>query len=139
MIVTYSVKQKILFKHCDPAGIVFFPRYFEMINDCVEGFFGEILNMPFERLHKTGGVPTVAIQTTFPAASRHGDVLDITLVPTRVGRTSLQLSLTATCMGEVRFQSRSTLVLVDANGRPEAWPEAVRGILKSNLGEPDES
>jgi 4-hydroxybenzoyl-CoA thioesterase len=27
----YHVTQKVLFRHCDPAGIVFFPRYFEMV------------------------------------------------------------------------------------------------------------
>ncbi|CPO21707.1 4-hydroxybenzoyl CoA thioesterase [Bordetella pertussis] len=27
---------EVRFRHCDPAGIVFYPRYFEMINDFVE-------------------------------------------------------------------------------------------------------
>ena len=27
------------FRHCDPAGIVFYPRYFEMMNDAIEIFF----------------------------------------------------------------------------------------------------
>ena len=60
----FEMTQKILFKHCDPAGIVFFPRYFEMINDCVEEFFAEMLDWPFETLLKTNGVPTVAIYKT---------------------------------------------------------------------------
>lgn len=34
----FSYRQKVLFMHYDPAGIVFFPRYFEMMNDCVEAF-----------------------------------------------------------------------------------------------------
>jgi 4-hydroxybenzoyl-CoA thioesterase len=41
-MMLFSINQKVLFKHCDPAGIVFYPRYFEMINDCVEAFFDEI-------------------------------------------------------------------------------------------------
>ena len=36
--MSFTLTQKVLFKHCDPAGIVFYPRYFEMINDCVEAF-----------------------------------------------------------------------------------------------------
>ena len=34
----FEFRQTIGFKHCDPAGIVFYPRYFEMFNDCVEAF-----------------------------------------------------------------------------------------------------
>ena len=44
----YEMPQKVLFKHCDPAGIVFFPRYFEMMNDCVEAFFDKVVEWPFE-------------------------------------------------------------------------------------------
>jgi len=44
----YTYEEKVVFRHCDPAGIVFFPRYFEMINDCVESFFSEVLDWPFE-------------------------------------------------------------------------------------------
>lgn len=40
MLFTFT--QKVLFKHCDPAGIVFYPRYFEIINDCIEAFFEQI-------------------------------------------------------------------------------------------------
>ena len=46
----FTYKQKVLFKHCDPAGIVFYPRFFEMINDAVEALFSDVLNWPFEYL-----------------------------------------------------------------------------------------
>ena len=74
MVFTYP--QNVLFKHCDPAGIVFYPRYFEMINDCVEAFFNDALATPFHRLIAAGGVPTVRIENEFVAPSRHGDRLD---------------------------------------------------------------
>lgn len=127
--MTFHFPQKVLFRHCDPAGIVFYPRYFEMINDCVEAFFDAVLGCPFESLHGTGAVPTVALETTFPAKSRHGDRLDLALTCERVGRTSLGLKIAATCGGETRFTSRSTLVFVDASGRPAPWPDAVRARL----------
>ena len=77
--MSFTFTQKVLFRHCDPAGIVFYPRYFEMINDCVEAFF-ESLNYPFYEMHKAGhGVPTAQIETRFIAPSRHGEVLDLQL------------------------------------------------------------
>ncbi|MBU9698933.1 hypothetical protein GU927_013865 [Rhodobacteraceae bacterium HSP-20] len=38
------------FNRCDPAGIVFYPRYFEMMNSVIENFFREALDYSFVRL-----------------------------------------------------------------------------------------
>lgn len=131
----FTMTQKILFKHCDPAGIVFYPRYFEMINDCVETFFDVELAHPFEELHQIGGVPTVRIETVFQAPSRHGDTLDITLECLRLGRSSLDLEFTSVCGQEVRFKSNSTLVCVDNSGKSNSWPAPLRQRLEQHLKE----
>lgn len=131
--MSYCMAQKVLFKHCDPAGIVFYPRYFEMMNDCVEGFFADALDHPFEALHGAGAVPTAQIETRFIAPSRHGDQLMLALSVTRVGRSSLGLSITARCDGAPRFETAAVLVNVDQDGRPTRWPDPVRGKLISQL------
>lgn len=127
--MAFRFSQKVLFKHCDPAGIVFYPRYFEMLNDCVEAFFDEVLEMPFETLHATGGVPTAEITTRFHSPSRHGDRLIITLTVTRAGRSSVGISFTVEAGEDTRLTARSTLVLVGGDGRPRSWPEAVKQKL----------
>ncbi len=40
---------RVEFNHCDPAGIVFYPRYFEMANSVVENFFRDEVDYPFAR------------------------------------------------------------------------------------------
>ncbi|NNE51683.1 MAG: acyl-CoA thioesterase [Sulfitobacter sp.] len=126
----FVMRQKVQFKHCDPAGIVFYPRYFEMINDCVEAFFDVALDVPFEELHRGGGVPTAEISVRFAKPSRHGDRLEIGLTCTHLGHTSLGIEVEATCEGEQRFLSRSTLVLVNEEGRPTRWPDDIRRKLE---------
>ncbi len=124
--------QKVLFKHCDPAGIVFYPRYFEMINDCVEAFFDEI-GFPFAVLHRNAGVPTAQIEAVFKAPSRHGDQLEIALSATRVGGASLGLAFLAKCSSEPRFTATATLVHTDVQGRPEGWPDDMRRALTNYI------
>ncbi|TNJ41227.1 thioesterase family protein [Phaeobacter sp. B1627] len=122
----FSMPQKVLFKHCDPAGIVFYPRYFEMMNDCVEAWFSDALEWPLEEIHYTGGVPTANIETRFAAPSHHGDQLTLHLRVTKLGRTSLTYEMTATCEAALRFKTEATLVYVDTDGRPTPWPAPVR-------------
>ena len=88
----FEVQQKVLFRHCDPAGIVFFPRYFEMMNDCIEAFFDHGLEYRFEQFLQTAGIPTATITTTFNRPSRHGDLLDLRLNVTRVDSIKQRLS-----------------------------------------------
>lgn len=127
----YSYAQKVLFRHCDPAGIVFYPRFFEMMNDAVEAMFAEKLGWPFEAMHPDGGVPTAEITTRFRAPCRQGDRLELQLTITRVGRTSLGLATrgVGAGKGDLRFEADQTLVCIGADGRPAPWPDPVRHEL----------
>ena len=128
--MAYEMAQKVLFKHCDPAGIVFFPRYFEMMNDCVEAAFADVLDWPFERMLPASGVPTAEIRTRFTAPSRHGDLLTLRLTVLHLGHRSLRYRMTARCGEELRFDTETALVHVDAFGRPQPWPDPVRARLQ---------
>lgn len=133
--MVYRYHQKVLFRHCDPAGIVFYPRYFEMINDCIEAFFDDVVAMPFEDMHQKNAVPTAQIECQFKAPSRQGDHLKLELRLEKLGRSSLGLSITAQRELEVRFICNSTIVYVDDKGRPVSWPDRIRDVLNSNLQE----
>jgi 4-hydroxybenzoyl-CoA thioesterase len=130
--------QPVLFRHCDPAGIVFYPRYFEMLNDVAEAWFAARLGWDWSDLHGPAGmaVPTVAVDVHFRAPSRHGDALVFTLRVTRVGRTSVGLSIVATCGAEVRLSATQTLVCIaKETGRPVAWPEHVRRKIEEEAAD----
>ncbi|GGH37323.1 4-hydroxybenzoyl-CoA thioesterase [Cribrihabitans marinus] len=122
----FRMPQKVTFKYCDPAGMVFYPRYFEMINDAIEAMFDAVLGWPFEEIHKDRSVPTAAIEVRFDAPSRHGDLLHLDLTLMRIGRTSMALQSQAACAAETRFRAEQTLVCVGPDGRPEPWPDPVR-------------
>ncbi|WP_421850427.1 acyl-CoA thioesterase [Oricola sp.] len=122
----FSLRQKVLFKHCDPAGIVFYPRYFEMINDTVETMFSDLLGWPFETMHPEGGVPTASFDVDFRAPSRHGDVLEWQVTIVGIGGTSMTLQLVARAQAETRLTATQVLVCIGADGRSKPWPANVR-------------
>ena len=124
----------IEFNHCDPAGIVFYPRYFEMTNSVVENFFADVVGYSFARMHAgaQNGVPTVSIRCDFRVPSRLGDKVPFTLTVTALGRSSVTMRIVAAVDGETRLETENTLVWIDG-GRAAPWPEAIRARLEDEL------
>ena len=109
-----TIKQ-IRFHHCDPAGIVFYPQYFVLMNELVEDWFNRGLGIDFARFHteERRGIPMGRIECDFLAPSIVGEALDWALWVERIGGSSLTLGVEAKAGGEVRV--RATLVVVHAS------------------------
>lgn len=128
--MTYHRLIQIEFNHCDPAGIVFYPRYFEMTNSVVENFFADVLHFSFAQMIEAGGgVPTARLEVNFHAPSRLGEKVDFALDVTRVGNTSVGFRIVARGGGVDRLTADLTLVNVDAQGKPQPWSPNVRKRL----------
>ncbi|MCF8882579.1 MULTISPECIES: acyl-CoA thioesterase [Erythrobacter] len=121
----FTTRLPLRFAHCDPAGIAYYPRYFELCDAAVEDWTAAVLGVDRNTMHgELGmGLPTVDLKAEFTAPSRLGDMLDFTVRILRIGRSSLDLGIDITCGGEARFAVRSTVVLIDlANMRAHPWP-----------------
>lgn len=113
----------IRFRHCDPAGIVFYPRYFEMLNDLVEDWFAE-LGWDFASLHgeKGEGIPTLKMEAEFLAPSRLGEELLFSLELLELGSSSFELAYSATCQNELRLKAKAKLVYISNNNDLKSTP-----------------
>jgi 4-hydroxybenzoyl-CoA thioesterase len=132
--VIYARSIPVEFNHCDPAGIVFYPRYFEMTNSVVENFFREVAGHSFAAMMQAReGVPTARIETEFHAPSRLGDVLDWRLSVAKLGGSSVTFALEAWCDGARRVSVRLVLVQVGGEGRPKPWTDAMRARIETYL------
>ena len=131
----YTRIMQVEFNHCDPAGIVFYPRYFEMTNSLVENFFAEVVGHSFCTMMDLGqGVPTARLEVNFKAPSRLGEKLQWGLTVVRVGGSSVNFGATAMAGDQVRLTADLTLVWVDG-GKPARWPDAMRAKLQEFQGE----
>lgn len=131
--MTYHRQIRIEFNHCDPAGIVFYPRYFEMTNSVCENFFREVVGYSYRAMMDDGiGVPTARVETDFKAPSRLGELLDWALVVERLGGSSVTFRLEARCDGQDRLTARLTLVWLGPDHRPARWPDRIRVPLAAH-------
>ena len=124
--MTYDRLIQIEFNHCDPAGIVFYPRYFEMTNSVIENFFADVVGRSFASMHRgaANGVPTVRIGADFMAPSYLGDKVLFSLKITKLGRSSLTVLIEGR-LNELRLRASLTLVWIEAK-RAAAWPAEMR-------------
>jgi 4-hydroxybenzoyl-CoA thioesterase len=113
-----SFQREVLvrFGHCDAAGWVFYPRYFEMISDFVEDWFEDGLSASAPGLfhHKQLLTPSVHFTVDFQKPTRYGDRLTFTLWTKKIGRSSCDLLIEASFHGELRMRVQQTLVFISA-------------------------
>ena len=78
---------------CDPAGIVFYPRYIAWFDDCTTALF-LAAGMPIQQLFKSHGVlgvPLVDVKARFIVPSSFGDELLAKSSVTEFRRSSFTL------------------------------------------------
>lgn len=78
-MATHTTTVRVRWGESDPAGIVFYPRFFEWYDLGTEAMF-ESLGLPWPELFPTYGVvgvPIVESGSTFLAPVRHGDLVSI--------------------------------------------------------------
>jgi len=126
----------VRFKHCDPAGIAFYPRLFEFANDMVEAWFAALgVGFP-ELIGRRGlGAPTVKIAAEFRKPCRYGETLEGRLRPIALGQRSMELRIElAGPEGETRASFDVTLVCVNKDAvKSRAWPEDLREGVRAWL------
>ena len=141
MSKVFSVEYPILFSHCDPAGIVYFPRFFDLLHRAMEDWFTFGLEERFADfiMKKRLGIPTVGTKVDFVGPARIGDLLRIELRVLKLGRSSIELGIDAFVGEQPCFKARHTVCCFsqdtfkavpipdDLRGRMEAYVVAASG------------
>jgi acyl-CoA thioesterase FadM len=122
----------VRFAHCDPAGIVFFARFFEMMNAVVEDFFPAELGLDYHafiRDRRIGlGYAHAACDFARPVAM--GDELVFAVEVIRIGGASITLRLQAQRTGEAVLAATLVIVTTDLDRhRAISLPDDLRSAL----------
>ena len=129
----FGTEVTVRFGDCDPAGIVFYPRYFEMFNNLVEDWCAQGLGTGFRELHleRGLGLPTVHVETSFIAASELGDRLRAELRVEKIGGASVTVGIRLLGpAGEERVRASLVLVMMQLKERRAVpIPEPLRSRI----------
>ncbi len=124
----------IRFSHCDPAGIVYFPHYFDMFNGLIEDWYTQELKHNYAELimGRRYGFPFVHIECDFKIPSRIGEVIALTLLVERIGRSSLGVAIVCHRDGLERLRARMVTAMMSLETRkPVPLPQPLRDAIES--------
>ena len=116
----FRSRQLVRYAHCDPGGIVYFARFFNMFDAALEDWFSEALDCPLGSdlvAKRNLSTPSLVIGCEFRRACRLGEQLDFDLWPTQLGRSSMRLALSGKAGAEERLRVSWTLCLISR----ETW------------------
>ena len=113
----FVVRRRIAFRDCDPAGIVYTPRFFDPIaTGAADLFFMEICGAQGARDAglETLGTPAKAINFVFHKATPLNALIDIRVCCDEIRSRTFTLGLEATnAEGGSLFSGRMTIICVD--------------------------
>jgi 4-hydroxybenzoyl-CoA thioesterase len=126
---------------CDPAGIVFYPRYFMIFDACTNYLFERATGMRRQDMtNKYGslGIPMVDTRATFALPSRFGDEVEITTTIREFRQSSFDVHHRLTNDGKLAVEGFETRVWVgrdpDRPGtmRAEAIPAGLVSLFEND-------
>jgi 4-hydroxybenzoyl-CoA thioesterase len=132
----FTTEKLIRFHHCDPAGIVYYPRFFVLLHEAQEDFLSHIGHPEANMIRSGFGVPIVDLSTQFLAMSRHGDTVQIDLSLSKLGRSSIGMRYHLRAGDESRLRAQSTVVYVNtALSKPAPIPPDLHAALAEYVEE----
>ena len=134
-------KREILVEwgHCDPAGIVFNPRFFEWFDAATAGLFAHVGLPKPQLIERFGiiGIPLVETQAKFILPSRFGDTITIESSITSFKRSSFDVEHKLFNGGALATEGRETRVWAGrhpddpARMKSQAIPEEVIALFQA--------
>jgi len=133
-LMLFSTTRKIRFAHCDPAGIVYFVHFFDMINGCVEDWLSHALGLTSYDLMigRRVGFPIVNTSCEFFRPCHLSDQLTLELSISTLGRSSIQFLICGRVGEDRKFQARHKVAMMSLDTqRAVAISEDLRAKMQA--------
>jgi 4-hydroxybenzoyl-CoA thioesterase len=132
----FAHDQLVRFSHCDPAGIVYYPWFFDMTHATKEDWFLYGLGYSHADLMRKRriGTPTVKIEGEFFKPLEMGETVRFELRVSKVGNTSVDLSISGVKDGVEHLRITQTIVFMSLESRRAIpIPDDLRPLIEDYL------
>lgn len=130
----FQTTRKVEWGDCDPAGIIYYPRYYHFMDGAFQDFAAScgFSQRSLREDHGMVGTPLVDTGCRFLSPLTYGDVAVVDVTVEHVGASSLRMSYVFSCDGRRTAEGFEVRVFAREEGGRIARaqiPEAVRDRL----------
>lgn len=127
--LTHTARRVVEWSACDPAGIVYYPRYFEMFDANTNELFRAATGLDKRAIQARFGIvgwPMVDSRASFHAPATYGDEVTVSTHVGRFGGSSIELlHRLSHADGRLIAEGTDTRVWV---ARDESRPSGIRAV-----------
>jgi 4-hydroxybenzoyl-CoA thioesterase len=122
---------RVGFGDCDPAGIVYFPRFFHFFHEAMESWFDDVLGLAYADMIyvRKLGFPAVHTEADFRSPVAMGREIAVEQRVVQLGRSSIRFAYTVRLVGEpaddVRLIGATVSVVMDLDPQRPTFRRAV--------------
>ena len=120
----------VRFGECDPAGVVYYPVFFNWFHEAMEAWFEEALEVPYADALTQFGFPAAQTEASFKRPFRLGDAVSIELRIKRFGQSSFTLQFRCKSQEHVCATGSVTCVCIRHSGEKTGFDFASTPLPK---------
>ena len=130
----FTTRIPVRFADCDPVGFVYYPNVLHYCHVCMEEFFAQRCGKSYDQLlhDERLGFATVKIDAEYFAPLLYGDVAEVELTITDLGKSSARFNYEIRRVADGSVCARSSQIQVAMNidtRRALAIPEKYRELF----------
>lgn len=128
--IPYTVRRTVKWGECDPAGIVYTPRFLDWVLEAAESFFADIVGVDWFHLNQRDGLgsPSVSTRIDFHKPIKHGEPFTIEVLVRRLSRSTITYAMRGrNGAGELCFSAELVSCIIDnARMKSVTIPDHIR-------------
>lgn len=132
---TFTIKRRINFYDCDPAGIIFYSRVFEFAHSAYEQIIQSIEKEEDYWNNDKYVVPIIKSESTYIKPMKYGDEITINVNVSELRSSSFELRYNmVSADGDLNCSVKTVHVFVDRKSWEKMkMPEYIKNVLRNYL------
>lgn len=126
----FTLKKRVYFHDTDSGGVVYYANYLKYMEEARTEFYLD-RGIDIHSYEKGGTLfPVVHVEADYKRSALYGDVIDVNVYPSRIGRCSLEFDFEIVRDGNLLVKAKIVWACVNDKFKPCQLPADIAELIK---------